>query len=95
LDQQQVMQLQQALQERGLEPGSIDGMMGPQTRQALEKFQRDNNLEATGALDERTAQELGLEFTAQSSSESSKAMGQEQGESSQTSPEGGESAPSS
>jgi peptidoglycan hydrolase-like protein with peptidoglycan-binding domain len=62
LEEQQIKQLQQALQERGLEPGNVDGVMGPQTRQALAKFQRDNNLEPTGSLNERTAQHLGLEF---------------------------------
>jgi peptidoglycan hydrolase-like protein with peptidoglycan-binding domain len=96
-DQQQIMQLQQALQERGVEPGSIDGIMGPQTRQALAQFQRENNLQPTGALNERTAEKLGLEFSRTGhSSQSGEAMGQDkQNESNMSSREGSDHAPAS
>ena len=63
LSQQQVIDLQEALLNKGMEPGTIDGVMGPDTRRALARFQRDHNLKPTGSLNERTAKQLGLEFT--------------------------------
>jgi peptidoglycan hydrolase-like protein with peptidoglycan-binding domain len=95
LDKEQIKQMQQALQQRGMEPGSIDGVMGPQTRQALGKFQRDNNLQATGSLDERTAQELGLQF-AESKPSSGETMGHgHDGDINQSNRGGSENAPAS
>src|ERR1700730_3104165 len=38
----------------GLYNGSPDGVIGPQTKQALVRFQKDNGLEQTGTLDART-----------------------------------------
>ena len=63
LSQTEIERLQQALTERGQEPGGVDGVMGPATRQALAKFQRENDLKPTGSLNEQTAQQLGLEFS--------------------------------
>lgn len=49
-----VRQVQGILQENGYDPGPLDGLMGPQTRQALRQFQRDHNLPASGQLDAAT-----------------------------------------
>lgn len=57
----QVRDLQQQLQQRGYDPGKIDGQWGNNTRQALMNFQRDQNINATGRPDNRTLAALGIE----------------------------------
>jgi peptidoglycan hydrolase-like protein with peptidoglycan-binding domain len=42
----------------GLYNGSLDGVLGPQTKQALLGFQESNDLERTARLDQRTADAL-------------------------------------
>lgn len=49
---------QLALVSRGISPGSIDGVGGAQSREALRAFQADNGLEASGQLDRDTRQAL-------------------------------------
>ncbi len=55
-----VKEVQQALKEKGHDPGPIDGLMGPNTRQALRSFQKAENVKATGTLDQETGQKLGV-----------------------------------
>ncbi len=55
-----VMNVQVALQRDGYYTGSIDGDIGPQTREALAAFQADNGLEVTSAVDAPTLQTLGV-----------------------------------
>jgi peptidoglycan hydrolase-like protein with peptidoglycan-binding domain len=43
---EQVKSLQKALQEKGMEPGPIDGVLGPKTRAALRSYQKGS--EAAG-----------------------------------------------
>jgi peptidoglycan hydrolase-like protein with peptidoglycan-binding domain len=57
----QTENIQEALKEKGFDPGPIDGVIGPMTRQALKNFQQANNLKATGTVDAETARELGVE----------------------------------
>jgi hypothetical protein len=52
--------VQLALQQEGYYAGSIDGLLGPQTRGALAAFQSDNGLAVTSAVDRPTLQTLGL-----------------------------------
>lgn len=52
---------QEALKNKGHDPGSIDGIIGPQTRQAIRAFQNANGLKETGRLDLETAKKLGVE----------------------------------
>ncbi|HXV81017.1 MAG TPA: peptidoglycan-binding domain-containing protein [Candidatus Binatia bacterium] len=59
--QQDIRQAQQALKAQGHDPGPIDGLMGPQTRQALREFQSSNGLQQTGRLDEETKEKLNIE----------------------------------
>ena len=61
---QSTKELQQALRDRGHDPGRIDGVMGPRTREALRAFQEANNLPPTGRLDADTAAALGVSSTA-------------------------------
>lgn len=42
----------------GLYNGSLDGVLGPQTKQALLGFQKSNDLERTATLDQQTADAL-------------------------------------
>lgn len=39
-----IAQIQQALKEKGYDPGPIDNVLGAKTRQALIQFQKDNNV---------------------------------------------------
>ena len=49
---------QAELRFRGLYNGSLDGVLGPKTKQALVQFQRDNGLNRTASLDARTWEAL-------------------------------------
>ena len=53
-----VERAQQALAQAGHDPGSIDGVMGPQTVAALRAYQKANSLPETGRLDEATLEKL-------------------------------------
>jgi peptidoglycan hydrolase-like protein with peptidoglycan-binding domain len=56
-----VKAVQQALKDKGHDPGMIDGKMGPQTQSALREFQSKEGLEASGRLDADTMSKLGVE----------------------------------
>jgi peptidoglycan hydrolase-like protein with peptidoglycan-binding domain len=49
-----IRQAQLELRHSGLYSGALDGVVGPQTKQALVQFQKDNGLEPTAALDSYT-----------------------------------------
>jgi peptidoglycan hydrolase-like protein with peptidoglycan-binding domain len=53
-----VRQAQQALMDKGISPGPIDGKMGPQTKAALSEYQKKENLKVTGRLDGETKAKL-------------------------------------
>jgi Putative peptidoglycan binding domain len=55
-----VEDVQLALQQQGYYAGSIDGLLGPQTRGALAAFQADYGLAITSAVNKPTLQTLGL-----------------------------------
>ena len=62
-----VRKAQQALKEKGFDPGPVDGMMGPRTQQAIKQFQESQaNLKPTGKLDQQTLAALGIEGQASS-----------------------------
>jgi peptidoglycan hydrolase-like protein with peptidoglycan-binding domain len=46
------------LRYRGLYKGSLDGVLGPKTRQALAQFQKNNSLDQTASLDAQTWETL-------------------------------------
>jgi hypothetical protein len=54
----QVQQAQLELQREGLYQGRIDGIMGPETRQALRDFQQREGLRQTASLDRETLDRL-------------------------------------
>lgn len=62
-----VKKVQQALKDKGQDPGPIDGVMGAKTKEALRAFQQQQGLKATGTLDNDTKQALGLDQSSSSS----------------------------
>ena len=61
LNSQQVRELQNSLQAQGVSPGPVDGIMGPQTQQAIRKFQQEEGLTAQGQIDQQTLEALDIE----------------------------------
>jgi peptidoglycan hydrolase-like protein with peptidoglycan-binding domain len=59
LDHDAVRHVQQALQRKGFDPGPIDGILGPRTRQAVRNFQDRYGIEAGGDIDNQTLFALG------------------------------------
>jgi peptidoglycan hydrolase-like protein with peptidoglycan-binding domain len=59
-DHDDVNKVQQSLSDKGLYHGQIDGLMGPQTRQAIREYQKSENLPVTSRLDTETAGKLGV-----------------------------------
>jgi peptidoglycan hydrolase-like protein with peptidoglycan-binding domain len=68
LDTGKSKEIEQALQDKGLEPGKVDGVIDSQTQSAISQFQRNNNLPATGTVDAQTAKQLGVEIMPSSGS---------------------------
>jgi lipoprotein-anchoring transpeptidase ErfK/SrfK len=56
-----LLEAQVALARRAISPGSIDGVAGFQTREAISVFQQLENLPVTGALDAGTRERLTLD----------------------------------
>jgi hypothetical protein len=57
---QVLVNVQRQLRREGYYRGAIDGLIGPQTRAALARYQRDNGLYVTRAIDGPTLAALGL-----------------------------------
>jgi peptidoglycan hydrolase-like protein with peptidoglycan-binding domain len=60
-DREQVKAVQQALKDKGHDPGPVDGVIGPKTQAALKDFQKSQGLQETGRLDAETTAKLGME----------------------------------
>src|SRR3546814_13892366 len=56
---QDVQAVQQALKQEGHDL-KVDGIMGPQTREALRKYQSEHGLKTTGTPNQETMQQLGV-----------------------------------
>jgi hypothetical protein len=54
----EVKYAQKSLQKQGYYSGELDGVMGPQTSQALLRYQVKNDLHGSGMLDETTFRSL-------------------------------------
>ena len=61
---QDVSAMQQALKDKGYDPGPVDGHMGPRTKAALMDYQRKEGLSPTGRWDNETAAKLGVQTSA-------------------------------
>jgi peptidoglycan hydrolase-like protein with peptidoglycan-binding domain len=60
MKRQHVMAAQQALKDKGHDPGPIDGRMGPHTRAAVSDYQKAEGLKQTGRVDDETRAKLGI-----------------------------------
>jgi hypothetical protein len=56
------MKLQVILSALGYEVGAIDGVIGSRTTAAIKEFQRDNDMDVTGKLDDETRSALRYSF---------------------------------
>jgi peptidoglycan hydrolase-like protein with peptidoglycan-binding domain len=65
---EQVKAVQQALKDKGMDPGEVDGMMGPKTQSALREYQKKEGLKESGRLDTETMAKLGVAKTSDSGS---------------------------
>ena len=59
MNQNTILKIQNALQAKSYNPGKIDGVLGRDTRVALDKYQRDNSL-ATGGITYETLNALNV-----------------------------------
>jgi peptidoglycan hydrolase-like protein with peptidoglycan-binding domain len=55
-----IRQAQQALKDKGVDPGPIDGVNGPKTRAAVRQYQEQNHILANGRLGGQTYESLGV-----------------------------------
>ena len=76
VDEQLVRNVQEALREKGMEAGPVDGIWGPRTHSALREFQQDEGLEATGQLNAQTLAALGIAEGTASAGESGAPAGE-------------------
>ena len=65
LSTQQIRQIQISLNKQGFDAGHADGKWGPETEKALKDFQQQRHMQASGQLDQRTLQALGVNMSAQ------------------------------
>ena len=56
-----VQRIQAALKAHGHDPGPIDGVMGRRTQEALRAYQAAQHLNATGQIDQKTLDKLGVQ----------------------------------
>lgn len=59
-NKQCVKELQRQLHTRGMYMGKMDGIPGPQTRQAVMDFQSQQGVKATGMIDDQVLSALGV-----------------------------------
>jgi len=59
LDAEGVRKVQAALQKRSVDPGPIDGIYGPRTKEAVRTFQERYGMKPTGEVDNQTLFALG------------------------------------
>ena len=67
-----IRQAQEALQDQGLYKGQVDGKWGPQTKQAVQQFQKQKGLKQTAQLDQQTLTDLQSSSNSGGSSSSSR-----------------------
>ncbi len=55
-----IKSVQQALKDKGFDPGPVDGVKGRQTKEALKKYQEQQHLTADGRVGPKTLDSLGV-----------------------------------
>ena len=66
-----IRQVQQRLNQRGINVGTVDGRWNAATQQGVKKFQEQQGMVATGQLDQSTLKALGLQDQSSSAGSSS------------------------
>ena len=61
LNAEQIRKVQQKLNQQGFHAGQVDGKWSSETQAAIKNFQQSKGIQATGQLNERTLDQLGLE----------------------------------
>ncbi len=61
MNQEVIVKIQKALQSKGYHPGKIDGILGRDTRVALEQYQKENSL-STGGITYETLNSLKIDL---------------------------------
>ena len=69
-----IKDVQRALKDQGYYDGSIDGVIGPETREAVRNFQIAHRLPVTGQLDEETVKQLGIPLKDEDQAEEEKGV---------------------
>jgi len=67
-----ITKVQEALKNEGYTISSVDGVMGPETRSALKKYQSENGLEESGRLNEKTISAMNIKLDDASSNREDK-----------------------
>jgi len=52
--------MQQAVKDKGFDPGAVDGIEGPKTASALKDYEKSENVTMTGKLYPGTAAKIGM-----------------------------------
>lgn len=60
ISQATLSKVQERLKELRYNPGSVDGKLGLKTKEAIRRFQADNQLPVTGEFNQETAKTLGI-----------------------------------
>jgi membrane-bound lytic murein transglycosylase B len=63
LSRQDIISVQRRLTQSGFNPGAVDGILGPATREALRAYQQARKVAVTGELDEGTLESLRINET--------------------------------
>jgi peptidoglycan hydrolase-like protein with peptidoglycan-binding domain len=84
-NREEVKQAQQALKDKGHDPGPVDGVMGPRTQAALRDFQKKEGIRESGRLDRETMSKLGVAMKTGAADSSSPAASPATGDTSSSS----------
>jgi len=62
MNQDLVKEVQEKLNDRNFTTGKADGIYGPRTSAAIRDYQRSENLQVTGRLNQETLQAMGIDY---------------------------------
>ena len=71
LSKDQISQVQKALNEKGFHSANVDGEMGEETSKALRNFQENQEITASGELNQETLDALGVDINVKQAQEES------------------------
>ena len=77
LSKDEIRQVQQALDQKGFKAGQADGVLGPETKNAIKEFQQKQGFNATGELDSQTMSALGVSTSGQAAGQRPSTTGEQ------------------